>query len=108
MSSISEVVVGSTTASGGTTGGTTTGVEAEFKYYADNHMSWNETVNYTDGNITSKSYTDGTDTITVTRNYNADGDRTTTVLSGDVPSGVALKETRTYNANKDITNRSYT
>lgn len=108
MSSIREVVA-STSSSGGTTpGGTTTGVEAEFKYYADNHMSWNETVNYTDGNITSKAYTDGTDTITVTRNYNADGDRTTTVLSGDVPSGVALKETRTYNANKDITNRSYT
>ena len=81
-------------------------VAKTFEHYATNKMCYNETINYTNGNITSVNYTNNTDTITKTINY-TNGNLASVVLSGDVPSGIALTKTIVY-TNGNITNITYT
>jgi hypothetical protein len=69
--------------------------QEHFETVSKNLKSWNATLNYTSGALTSIVYTDGTDTITKTLNYTG-GVLTSIVLSGDTPGGISLTKTFTY------------
>jgi hypothetical protein len=66
-----------------------------FESVSKNLRSWNATFIYTGDQLTSISYTDGTDTIVKTLNYTGE-QLTSLVLSGDTPSGIALTKTLSY------------
>lgn len=66
-----------------------------FEKVSSNLKSWNYSLNYTLGELTSIIYTDGVDTITKTLYYTS-GDLTSIELSGDTPTGIDLTKTLTY------------
>lgn len=66
-----------------------------FESVSQNLKSWNYSLNYTLGELTSIVYTDGVNTITKTLYYTT-GDLTSIVLSGDTPAGIYLTKTLTY------------
>ena len=70
-------------------------IDTEFESVSKNLKSWDSTLNYTLGSLTSIVYTDGTDTITKTFNYTGPK-LTSIVLSGDTPSGIELTKTLNY------------
>lgn len=76
-----------------------------FETVSKNLKSWDYTLNYTSGDLTSIVYTDGVDTITKTLNYTS-GDLTSIVLSGDTPSGIDLTKTLSYTSG-DLTGIAY-
>lgn len=76
-----------------------------FETVSKNLRSWNATLNYTSGDLSSITYTDGVDTITKTFNYTS-GDLTSIVLSGDTPAGIDLTKTLSYTSG-DLTNITY-
>lgn len=76
-----------------------------FETVSKNIKSWDYSLNYTSGDLTSIVYTDGVDTITKTLNYTS-GDLTSIVLSGDTPAGINLTKTLTY-ASGDLTAVTY-
>lgn len=82
-----------------------TSYQEEFETVSQNLKSWNSTLTYTSGVLTSISYTDGLSTITKTLNYTS-GDLTSVVLSGDTPSGLDLTKTLTYTGS-EITSINY-
>lgn len=67
----------------------------KFEYYSKNIQSYNSTLNYTDGLLTSIDYTFGVNTITKTLSY-TDGVLTSIILSGDIPDGLTVT-TKTLN-----------
>ena len=85
--------------------GDTGSIQESFESVSKNAKSWNYSLNYTAGNLTSIVYTDGTNTITKTFNYTT-GNLTSIVLSGDTPSGIDLTKTFTYSGS-NITDISY-
>tara|TARA_R110001606_G_scaffold56301_1_gene136488 strand:+ start:1879 stop:2820 length:942 start_codon:yes stop_codon:yes gene_type:complete len=66
-----------------------------FETVSSNLKSWNYSLNYTLGELTSIIYTDGVDTITKTLYYTT-GDLTSIELTGDTPAGINLVKTLTY------------
>jgi len=66
-----------------------------FESVSKNIKSWNYSLNYTLGALTSIVYTDNISTITKTLNYTL-GKLTSIVLSGDTPSGITLTKTLNY------------
>jgi hypothetical protein len=66
-----------------------------FETVSKNIDNLTPTFNYTDGVLTSISYTDGVKTILKTFNY-TDGTLVSIVLSGDTPPGIALTKTLNY------------
>jgi len=79
----------------GDTGDTGSSFQEYFETVSKNLNSWNYSLNYTLGELTSIIYTDGVDTITKTLYYTS-GDLTSIVLSGDTPTGIDLTKTLTY------------
>jgi hypothetical protein len=79
----------------GPTGPAGESYEQTFETVSKNLKSWNASLNYTAGALTSIVYTSGADTITKTFNYTL-GVLTSIVLSGDTPSGVELTKTLNY------------
>lgn len=79
----------------GDTGATGDSFQETFETVSKNIKSWNYSLNYTLGELTSIIYTDGVDTITKTLYYTT-GDLTSIVLSGDTPTGIDLTKTLTY------------
>jgi hypothetical protein len=75
--------------------GTTGAFTETFEIVSKNLNSWNYSLNYTLGNLTSIIYTDGVDTITKTLYYTT-GDLTSIELTGDTPAGITLVKTLTY------------
>lgn len=73
-----------------------TGSFAEvFETVSKNLKTWDYTLNYTSGDLTSIVYTNGIDTVTKTLNYTS-GDLTSIVLSGDTLGGIDLTKNLTY------------
>jgi len=70
-------------------------VAETFNTVSKNLNSWNEIWSLTNGYINSKIYTNGTNTITKTINWN-NGLITSIVLSGDTPTGIDLIKTFDY------------
>lgn len=66
-----------------------------FETVSKNLNSYPGTLNYTSGNLISIAYNTGTGTVTKTFNYTG-GVLTSIVLSGDLPSGIALTKTLSY------------
>lgn len=66
-----------------------------FEYVSKNIKSWNYSLNYTLGSLSSIAYTDGNSVITKTLNYTGT-QLTSIVLSGDTPSGISLTKALTY------------
>jgi hypothetical protein len=73
------------------------GIQEAYETVSKNILSWNATLSYTSGDLTSISYTDGVSTIVKTFNYTT-GDLTSIVLSGDTPAGIDLIKTLGYTA----------
>ena len=71
------------------------GIQAAYETVSKNILSLDATLTYTSGDLTSISYTDGTNTIVKTFNYTS-GDLTSIVLSGDTPAGIDLTKTLEY------------
>ena len=77
-----------------------------FETVSKNLSSYDYTLNYTSGDITSIDYDlGGGNTITKTLNYTS-GDITSIVLSGDTPGGIDLTKTLNYTGS-DITSITY-
>lgn len=85
--------------------GDTGSFEETFETVSKNLTSWNYTLNYTLGDLTSIVYTNGVDIITKTLYYTT-GDLTSIVLSGDTPAGIDLTKTLTYTSG-DLTGVTY-
>lgn len=113
-----KLVSGGTLPSGGTSGQLLSKVDSTdfnatwadalavtFETVSKNLSSWDATLNYTTGTLTSVVYTDGVDTITKTLNYTT-GTLTSVVLSGDTPLGIDLTKTLTYTGS-DLTGIAY-
>lgn len=79
--------------------------QEQFETVSKNLKSWNVSINYSSGDISSIVYTDGISTITKTFNYTS-GDLTSLVLSGDTPTGINLTKTFNYSGS-DIVGWSY-
>ena len=90
-----------TTPSGGGGGG----LGEEFETVSKNLQSWDYSLNYSGGVLTSIVYTNGVDTITKTLNYTGPT-LTSIVLSGDTPLGIDLTKTLSYTGS-DLTGVSY-
>lgn len=75
--------------------GATGSFDETFETVSKNLTSWNYSLNYTLGDLTSIVYTNGVDTITKTLYYTS-GNLTSIVLSGDTPAGIDLTKTLIY------------
>lgn len=93
-------------ASQGATGPQGDSFEESFETVSKNLKSWDYTLNYTSGILTSIIYTNLSNTITKTLNYSS-GLLTSIVLSGDTPSGISLTKTLNYTSGV-LTSITYT
>lgn len=73
----------------------------QFETVSKNLKTWNYSLNYTSGNLSSMVYTNGIDTITKTFNYTGPN-LTSIVLSGDTPNAIFLTKTFTYSGSNII------
>lgn len=76
-----------------------------FETVSKNLNSWDATLSYSSGDLTSIVYTDGVSSVTKTFNYTS-GSLTSIVLSGDTPAGIDLTKTFTYTGD-DLTGVGY-
>jgi hypothetical protein len=76
-----------------------------FETVSKNISSWDATISYSGGVVSSISYSNGVLTVVKTFNYTG-SDLTSIVLSGDTPAGIDLTKTLSYTSG-DLTGIAY-